>query len=242
MDNKVIANLFRKAVHVALVTLAMLPLLRPELLKPLPLNLEEFYAIALIVAAAVNSVQVKKKLLGREFLTRLSEARERLMKEFYRYSNKPSIKELLFAVERSMRRFDNFLIRQLELVERDYERRGGYLGLTLGATGIMTSYVLFGKYSLYGMISLAVTDPIANVVGESIGKLKLPGTNATLEGSLAGLAACFLALVVLGVDPLSSLLVAFVSSLAEAYGIEDNLTIPLLASLTSWWLRLGIPI
>jgi len=236
MNRRLLTSAVRKAVHVALVAFLALPLLRPDLLAPFSLDPLKFYAIVLIGAAALNSVQVKKELRGKEALMRISEMRSKLVEELVRSPplSRSSIKEVISLIERSVSRFDEFLIRQLELIERDYERRGGYLGLTLGAVGVAASYMLFGAHSIYGMIALALVDPVANLVGEAIGKIKLPYTNATLEGSLAGFASLLLLMVVLNVDYFKALLIALLSCLAEAYGVEDNLAIPIASSTASW--------
>lgn len=107
-----------------------------------------------------------------------------------------------------------------------------------GATWVMTSAALLAlifPLQLAAVIfaMFMVADAAAALVGRRYGRTPLPGTDATVEGSIAFL---FTALVIMAaISPLSfglSLLGAVVACVAEALPlrINDNVAVPLLAA------------
>ncbi|WP_243678406.1 hypothetical protein [Vulcanisaeta distributa] len=130
----------------------------------------------------------------------------------------------------------------LESVERDYERRGGYLGILMGAIGgVLISQLLTGNYVIYGIISVIVYDTMSAIGGVLLGRVRLPPfSNATMEGTLVGMASLAIVLFLFTNQLISSLAVTVVAALAEAYGMEDNLAIPVTTSLIAMALRLPV--
>ncbi|MEM4580948.1 MAG: hypothetical protein QW092_01135, partial [Candidatus Korarchaeum sp.] len=124
--------------------------------------------------------------------------------------------------------------RLVSMVERDYERRSGWLGLMSGLIGGASSYFIFGFHVIYGVLGLLLVDGISTIVGMNIGVIKVPFTNKTVEGTLAGFLSFSVALTIITGNFSSSLIVASASSLAELYGIEDNITVPLVASALAY--------
>eukprot|EP00455_Lapot_gusevi_P002787 TRINITY_DN1114_c0_g1_i11.p1 TRINITY_DN1114_c0_g1~~TRINITY_DN1114_c0_g1_i11.p1 ORF type:complete len:124 (+),score=37.08 TRINITY_DN1114_c0_g1_i11:285-656(+) len=115
---------------------------------------------------------------------------------------------------------------------------GSFLVITLFHPLIAITSIL---YLIFG-------DLIAALVGISFGRVKIPGTKKSLEGSLAMLVICVLVgLFMFHSVPLSEYLAfvgALVATLVELhppFGIDDNLSIPFLSGLALYGasLRLG---
>jgi dolichol kinase len=118
---------------------------------------------------------------------------------------------------------------------RDKERAfmGGHVFFALG------SLIAIGVYSkevaITSILFITFGDLAASLVGITLGKTRVKGTNKSLEGS----AAEFLIDIVIGIIVLKNLPVAFlmalVATLTETYlsGIDDNLSIPVFAGLSA---------
>ncbi len=132
--------------------------------------------------------------------------------------------------------------RLVSMVERDYERRSGWLGLISGLIGGASSYFIFGPHVIYGVLGLFLVDGTSTIVGMNIGVREIPFTNKTAEGTLAGFLSFLIALVFVTRDLLASLIMASATALAELYGIEDNVTVPLVASAVAHMMALPLPL
>jgi dolichol kinase len=194
-----------------------------------------FYSVLSILALIFNAIQIKRPLLRSEVRKFMRESRERFftdIKAFIPVRSQVTI-HVLDKIEEKIRGVEDLIDYQLSTVERDYEKRGGYIGLTYGILGATFSYFLFRDYALYGVISLATTDAVATLIGGLTGTHKLPLANKTFEGSIAGFLTFFTALVLIGVPPLSSLILSAVAMVVEAYAVEDNLLLPITVSFLS---------
>ncbi|MEM0267824.1 MAG: hypothetical protein QXH90_03195 [Candidatus Korarchaeum sp.] len=194
----------RKIIHMLFSLLLVIPLIFRDYIEP-----GIIYGAALAFGGVIYSMQVKGP------------------PEWLRASMQlPQIKQLESLVES----FE----RLVSMVERDYERRSGWLGLMSGLIGGASSYFIFGFHVIYGVLGLLLVDGISTIVGMNIGVIKVPFTNKTVEGTLAGFLSFSVALTIITGNFSSSLIVASVSSLAELYGIEDNITVPLVASALAY--------
>ncbi|MEM3446418.1 MAG: hypothetical protein QW418_03250 [Candidatus Korarchaeum sp.] len=194
----------RKIIHMSFSLLLVIPLILRDYIEP-----GIIYGAALAFGGVIYSMQVKGP------------------PEWLRASMQlPQIKQLESLIES----FE----RLVSMVERDYERRSGWLGLMSGLIGGASSYFIFGFHVIYGVLGLLLVDGISTIVGMNIGVIKVPFTNKTVEGTLAGFLSFSVALTIITGNFSSSLIVASASSLAELYGIEDNITVPLVASALAY--------
>ncbi|RMH06683.1 MAG: phosphatidate cytidylyltransferase [Aquificota bacterium] len=101
--------------------------------------------------------------------------------------------------------------------------------------GVFLSFLFFGRGSAsVGVVVLGVGDAFASLVGMRWGKRRIMGKS--LEGSLAFFLSTFVVLLpFLGV--FKAFLIAFVCTFVELLPLEDNLTIPLSASLVYHMLK-----
>ncbi|MBP1449922.1 MAG: phosphatidate cytidylyltransferase [Thermoproteus sp.] len=215
--------LVRKIFHITGAILLAVPFISNVPIAP-------YYSLLALAAGVFYSVQVKMpKLLVNLRLNIFKNLEEMFINldklvPVSRVDLKIQYDAALAAIERA-----------LESAERDYEKRGGYLGLLMGAVGILISYNVFGpSYLLPAVLGLAVYDTFSALVGAAVGRHRLPATEATIEGAIGGGAPTFLALAIAGYSPLAALLILAAIVLAEAYGVEDNLAIPLAASAAAY--------
>lgn len=103
------------------------------------------------------------------------------------------------------------------------------------AGGILASLIVFADPFNYVAIAVVTLgDGTAAIVGRLYGRTKIPYSQKTVEGTLAGLVFAF-AGSLLFVSPMIALAAASVGMLVEllSWRISDNLTVPLLAGLTA---------
>ena len=99
-------------------------------------------------------------------------------------------------------------------------------------SGVYISYLLFGKLSVYGIITLAVGDAFSGIVGYYVGKRRLPyNSKKTLEGTLAFFLSSLLALSVI-TSFKKAVIISATSALVESLPLklDDNFTIPIISS------------
>ncbi|RLG53250.1 MAG: hypothetical protein DRO00_04460 [Thermoproteota archaeon] len=222
-------DVLRKVVHFLLIVALAMPLYWKEIVqtifqKPYPPTLEAFadpgviYATVVIGAAFMNAFRIRSPI-----------PREKLL-EFRKKA--AEIGPFGKKIEELLETMDSLI----NTMQREYERRAGYLGLVYGTIGVFTAYTLFGYEVIYGIAAMATTDIFSSLIGMAFGRRKIPFSNGTLEGTLAGFFSFFIPL--LFVEPIGrALVLALSASFAEAYGVEDNLSIPVFVSFISWLLR-----
>lgn len=219
-------ELQRKLTHLVLLGILAAPLyageaarrILPELLDAeLALEPIKAYAMLMLMAGLLNAVVIRRPL-----------RRDEVAKMLERLEGLPLAK-----------RFEKTVLQLTEIIEgmeRDYERRAGYVGLLYGVIGVSASYMLFEGFAIYGIGGLATTDVFASLVGSRAGRRRMPFSDGTLEGFLAGFAA-YLLLLLAFEHPARAVAIALASSMAELYGVEDNLSIPVVASFAAWATR-----
>ncbi|MFP3250520.1 MAG: phosphatidate cytidylyltransferase [Thermoproteus sp.] len=215
--------LVRKSFHVAGAVLLAVPLFAR--IEP-----AVYYAALALAAGFLYSIQVKRPQilldLRRDVFKSLEDVFASLDKlvPVGRADLKVQYDALLGSIERA-----------IEAAERDYEKRGGYLGLLMGAVGVLISYNIFGPVGLLpAVVGLAVYDSFSALVGSVLGRHRLPAVDATVEGMLGGAVPTLAVFIAAGYGPLTSLVITAFVAVAEAYGVEDNLAIPLAAAAAAY--------
>ncbi len=197
-------EILRKLIHIAFSALLLVPVMLSPFLSPVVV-----YAAALAIGGWVYSIQVKGP--------------PQWLRAGMQIPQPKGVETVL----------DSFN-RLVNLVERDYERRAGWLGTLSGLIGVSSTYFLFGPLAVYGIIALILTDGFSSIVGISIGKTRLPMSNGTVEGTLAGFLSYLTALTYLTGDLYLSVIIAASSSMAELYGGEDNIAVPVVSTLVAF--------
>ncbi|HMA62236.1 MAG TPA: hypothetical protein VKP78_06245 [bacterium] len=130
-------------------------------------------------------------------------------------------------------RFYKLYLKVFGWMIRSHEKKDHLTGATYVFLGAFLSIFFFSKeVAVIVLFFLTVGDPTACLVGLSIGRVKLPGTEKTVEGSLAFILAGLLATfwisgVGLGVKIAGVLLAALIEYLPFK-SFDDNLMIPLI--------------
>ncbi|MGQ9479626.1 MAG: hypothetical protein ACUVQ0_06425 [Thermoproteota archaeon] len=226
-------EVIRKSIHLILTVI----LLSPFILRffKIEVNASAFYSVLSIAALTLNAIQIKRPLLRSEMKRFVRERREKFLEDMKNFLPLKSqvTSQVLNRIEEKIRGFEDFIDEQLLIVERDYEKRGGHIGLTYGIIGVTISYFLFGEYSFYGIVSLATTDFVSTLVGGLKGTHRLPLINKTIEGTISGFTIFLTILLLLGKASHISMLLSVVAAFIEAYAIEDNLFLPVTVSFLS---------
>ncbi len=213
----------RKAIHTAFISLLFVPYAVP-LLEP-----RMYYAALAVSASLLYALQVKQPQLAIKLVNDLLYRSEEMFEKLQRIA--PGVDRLY--VREQYERFREEIIDMVRSVERDYEKKSGYVGMLLGIMGIYITNTLFGDLpTLTALTSLAVYDTVSGIVGARHGRRRFPHSRASLEGSLAGALAN--AAVLAPFLGLPAVLISAIAVLAEAYGVEDNMSIPLAVGLTTY--------
>ncbi|MDE2143382.1 MAG: hypothetical protein KGJ84_13315 [Elusimicrobia bacterium] len=124
------------------------------------------------------------------------------------------------------------LVSAFEGMIRDTERRH-YSGIVHTTSGSLAAMLIArGDPAIVGAAigQLAFGDAAAALVGKAFGRTKILGGKKSLEGSLAGLAACFAIALLCGVRPGAALLSALAAMTVELLPttgfFNDNLWMP----------------
>ncbi len=228
------AMTFRKAIHIALSIFLVIPFIAD--LSIIGLDMTTYFALLTLVASIIYSIQIKRPLITMVIQDVIETARRAVQHQLEPLRDRQDVlSEGLLKLERHFRAI-------LETVERDYERKGGFLGVLMGAIGVTLSCIFTNWYAVYGIVSIIVYDTASALGGVLFGRNRLPMSNATLEGALTGIAALTLTLYLITGNPIDSLIVSLVAAIAEAYGVEDNLSIPVTTSVTAMALKLPLVI
>ncbi len=228
------AMALRKLIHVTLSIFLVIPFIVN--LRAYGLSTTQYFTLIVLGVSVIYVIQVKRPIITVVLLDALTSARRAILQQVIKSPIASAIP--IDALDDSLIRLEKTVKELLESVERDYERRGGYLGILMGAIGVLISQLLTGNYVAYGIVSVIVYDTMSAIGGVLLGRVKLPFSNATMEGALVGMASLAIVLFLLTNQLIGSFAITVVAALAEAYGMEDNLTIPVATSLMAMVLRL----
>ena len=228
------AMALRKLIHVVLSVFLIIPFIVN--LKAYGISTTLYFTLITLGVSVIYIIQVKRPIITIVLLDALTSARRSILQQITKSPIGSAIP--IDTLDDGLMRLERTVKELLESVERDYERRGGYLGILMGAIGVLISQLLTGNYVIYGIISVIVYDTMSAIGGVLLGRVKLPFSNATMEGSLIGMMSLAIILFLFTNQLIGSLAITVVAALAEAYGLEDNLAIPVATSLMAMALKL----
>ncbi|WP_188602690.1 phosphatidate cytidylyltransferase [Vulcanisaeta souniana] len=230
------AMALRKLIHVVLSVFLIIPFIMNLGIYGISTTL--YFTLITLIVSVIYVIQVKRPIITIMLLDALTSARRSILQQITKSPISSAIP--LDTLDDSLMKLEKTVKELLDSVERDYERRGGYLGILMGAIGVLISQLLTGNYVIYGIISVIIYDTMSALGGTLLGRVKLPFSNATMEGALVGMASLAIVLFILTNQLIGPLAITVVAALAEAYGMEDNLAIPVTTSLIALVLKLPI--
>jgi len=148
----------------------------------------------------------------------------------------------------SSRKIKNFFTRPFWLLmdyierERNMKTLPAKQAFSLALGLIIISIIFSEKIIAISIISLAIYDGIATIVGKLFGKVKLIN-NRTLEGTVAGIIANSITLSVIipfWIGTLISIFVAIIELFSKGENLfnDDNFLIPVGTAIFTWYLML----
>lgn len=204
-------EILRKLIHMLFSLIMYLPLYIAHIINVNPI---QFYALIIALSTWVYALKVKGPPPG----INLDEIMRKLLRD---------TGEQFKIIEKAISSVEQII----NDIEREYEKRAGWIGLLAGAVGISVSYIIFNNFFIVGVLALAVLDGVAAIVGITFGKKRIPYSHGTIEGTSAGAIAYFLVLLFI-MKPGNAFIVTLITTIAELYGIEDNITVPISATAT----------
>ncbi len=232
----------RKIVHVIFCLILLIPF-TVNIEEFSPLSPLQFYLILMLISLSVNIIQIKRPLIRDELKEMIQRSREKMISEIREMKVLTMLPlgvklvEGFAELDKKLRMIEDSFYTQINKMEKSYERIGGYIGATAGLVGAVFSYVFFNRYTYHGILALLIVDPAASIFGTAFGKRKWPGTNATVNGSVFAFTVFALFMFVFTGSFLNSIVLSIVAVISEAYGVEDNLFIPVFTSLAAFILK-----
>lgn len=194
------------------------------------------YTALLVIALLVSTLRIRKPEL-RESILRISrEARRHVLQ---RVRSLGPLHEVVRDVEQVLDRAEQGFFDLLDALERDYEKRYGYMAAVCAVASTLASYVFFGPAATArGILALAVVDPVASLLTLALGRPRSLKHNPL---SVLASALAFAAVLAALGEGLRSLLLGAAASLIELVSPEDNLTLPLGIAGLHYLLELAEP-
>ncbi|MFP3216967.1 MAG: phosphatidate cytidylyltransferase, partial [Vulcanisaeta sp.] len=123
----------RKLIHVVLSVFLIIPFIIN--LSNYGLTNTLYFTIIALGASIIYAVQVKRPIITLVIIDAITSVRKSILQQL----SKSPIGSVIFleTVEDGLIRLEKTFKDLLETVERDYERRSGYLGILMGAIGVL---------------------------------------------------------------------------------------------------------
>ncbi len=242
-------TIIRKTLHIVFSLLLLIPLFHPiqSIIGRNP-GIDEpliIYTVLTLGAALVNSLQIRIPNFRKTLSSRFNELRRKMLMSIELKAWSKHFESLDRAFERMVYAFNGFI----DKIERDYEKRYGYVCITFALLSVMISYVLFSDYVFYGIITLAIVDgfsAIFTALHPKFVELKVRGRVLRPKHSLTSIVlTTILSLSIYYIlcrDFIASLIMAFTALIVELLSPEDNLTLPITSSFVAWILKISLPI
>jgi len=224
IDSTLRITILRKIVHILLCSLLLIPFINiVSFIDPL-----QYYSILLVVSSILNSFIIKKPLLSKELRNSFEKKRRQIFETILNPS--PLALKGILSIEKRIANLEKIIQEEISRMEREYEKKGGYIGIVYGIIGVLISYIFFKEYTFYGIIALMIIDPIAAIFGKKYGRYRVPITDKSVEGSFVSTLFFTIVLFLLDIDLEKAFVISFITAITELISIEDNLTIPMISS------------
>ncbi len=182
------------------------------------------YALLLVATLFASTLRVRRPELRDVVRRVMRDARRAALQHLEASAPLHRVAE---EVERALSKVEEGFFSLIDAVERDYEKRHGYVAAVCALASALASYSLFGpQATARGILALAIVDPAASLL-----TLYLPRGRRLLKHRVhAPLLAALLfsaVLLTLGDEPRRAAILGLAAALVELLSVEDNLTLPL---------------
>ncbi len=129
------AMALRKLIHVVLSVFLIIPFIVN--LNAYGISTTLYFALIALGVSVIYVIQVKRPIITIVLLDALTSARRSILQQITKSPIGSAIP--IDTLDDGLMRLERTVKELLESVERDYERRGGYLGILMGAIGVLIS-------------------------------------------------------------------------------------------------------
>ena len=235
------SQIVRKIVHILFSLMLLIPVMPyyRQLLRNLMIGVDPTlvaYIVLTFGAAFMNSIQIRIPNIRDIFFKFFRDLRKRSLLRLEAVTKSLGMQGLPRGLEELDRVFSkaeenlNTLIAELE---RDYEKKYGYICITFALLSVLLSYILFQDYVVYGILALAIVDSISAIVTSFTSSMP-----RIFKHTIVSIPITFsvfsTVLILLTSDILKSIIIALGSVVIEVLSPEDNLTLPLFSSTIAY--------
>ena len=247
MQQDLQALIIRKAIHFSFSLLLILPLTPSFIEASSKVGITNpallIYSLLTFFAALVNSIQIRKPSLREEMIRFLRDLRKRSLAKLESLAKSLGTQTLLKIgfeeLDKLFSRAEENLNTIVSRLERDYEKRYGYVCITFALISILLAYILFNKYVIYGILALAIVDSISAILTALIPTPKI--YKHSIPSVVVSFICFYIPTTMLSGNPIISLAISAIVILIEIISPEDNLTLPFLTALASYYFAIPTP-
>ncbi len=230
IDNVIRIRIIRKIIHLVFSLLLLIPLTPIYIEIAFKVNLATdptlfAYTVMALISAIINSIQIKFPLLKEYFLQSARESRKKALEGINRVVEVKNISLFIEEVDKMLMKYEEKFLEFLNSIERDYEKRYGYVCITFTLISIALGYALFRNSIIYGILGLAFIDSFTTIFTEltrSRSRMILKHTSLSILISFA----LFTLILSMFIDIKKALILSLSAIVIELISPEDNLTLP----------------
>jgi len=242
IDSTIRIRIMRKIIHLIFSLLLLIPLTpiyREMTLKADPAIDPTLFAYTVIalISAIINSVQIKYPLLKEYFLHSARESRKKALEGINRVVEAKNISLFIEEIDKVLMKYEEKFLEFLNSIERDYEKRYGYICITYALISTALGYALFRNSIIYGILSLAFIDSFTTIFTELTRNRSRMIFKHTLLSILISFTLFTLILLVF-TDIKEALILSLSAIIIELISPEDNLTLPFFVAYIAYLIGL----
>uniref|UniRef100_A0A7J3JPQ9 Phosphatidate cytidylyltransferase n=1 Tax=Ignisphaera aggregans TaxID=334771 RepID=A0A7J3JPQ9_9CREN len=192
------------------------------------------YALLTFISAFINSLQIRVPSIYAASLKMLRDFRKKVIEYISENIKVENISDILRDIDGAFDKHEEKFTEFITSVEREYERKYGYIGMTFGIVSITLAYTLFGSLpTLYGILALVVVDPITAIVTLLTVERFKKISKHTIPSIIAAFTAYTITCFLIDNNITTAISISLIAVLIELFSPEDNLTLPLIVAVFS---------
>jgi dolichol kinase len=233
--NSAKSEILRKAMHMVLTLLLLIPL--TPFYRTIFSYFQQFsidptlltYSILLFIFSLINSIQIKLPHIEETIASISREHRKRFVDYISENFANTSLSEFVKGIEKIISKYENQLLAFMNIIERDYEKKYGYVSVTFALISVFLSYTLWKDFTYVGILALSIVDGLTSLIS-TIDKRSKKIFKHTLFAYAVAIMAFSILTYLITHKPLLSIVISIVTVIIEMISPEDNLTLPLLTT------------